>query len=274
MIDSRAIIDPSAKIAENVEISPYSIIGPGVEIDEGTLIGPHVVISSNTKIGRNNKIHAFVALGGDPQHTHYQGESTYLEIGDNNIVREFCTLNRGTPEGGGVTRIGNRNFFMAYAHVAHDCMIGNDIILANNASLGGHVTVEDFVVFGAFCGIHQYVKIGAHSFLGRSTKIVQDIPPYVLVTGLPGGPIGINSVGLKRRGFSDKTIRNLRRAYVIVYRRGLRLKDAIDELSAMVDDCPEIQLFIAALKNSKRGVARVKQHNVTPENSADAQGDL
>ena len=271
MIDSRSIIDPTAKIAENVEISPYSIIGPGVEIGAGTFIGPHVVISSNTKIGRDNKIHAFVALGGDPQHTHYKGESTYLEIGDNNIIREFCTLNRGTAQGGGITHLGSRNYLMAYAHVAHDCTVGNDVILANNASLAGHVIVEDFVVFGAFCAAHQFVKIGAHSFLGRTTKVGQDIPPYVLVSGVPGGPIGINAIGLKRRGFSEKSIRCLRRAYVIVYRRGLRLQDALEELSNMVDECPEMQSFIEALKYSKRGVARLKKASNEVGSSDDSQ---
>ncbi|HVV68896.1 MAG TPA: acyl-ACP--UDP-N-acetylglucosamine O-acyltransferase [Gammaproteobacteria bacterium] len=271
MIDSRSIIDPSAKIAENVEISAYSVIGPGVEIGEGTSIGSHVVINSNTKIGRNNKIHAFVALGGDPQHTHYKGESTYLEIGDNNIIREFCTLNRGTSQGGGVTRVGSRNYFMAYAHIAHDCIVGNDIILANNASLAGHVIVEDFAVFGAFCAAHQFVKIGAHSFLGRTTKIGQDIPPFVLVTGVPGAPVGINAIGLKRRGFSDKSIRCLRRAYIIVYRRGLMLKDAIEQISGMVDECPEIQSFIEALKYSKRGVARLRKTSKEVEGLEDTE---
>ncbi|MFT3742580.1 MAG: acyl-ACP--UDP-N-acetylglucosamine O-acyltransferase [Gammaproteobacteria bacterium] len=256
MIDSRAIIDPSAKIAEGVHIGPFAVIGPNVEIGEGTQIASHAVICQNTKMGRNNKIHAFAALGGDPQHSHYKDEPTYLEIGDNNVIREFCTLNRGTVQGAHVTRIGHRNFLMAYAHVAHDCIVGNDIILANNASLAGHVQVDDFVVFGAFCGVHQFVRIGQHSFLGRATKVGQDIPPYVLVTGNPGAPRGLNSVGLKRRGFSEQTIRMLRRAYMIVYRKGLKLKDAIDELQTMLPECKELQPFIDALMNSKRGVAR------------------
>ncbi len=257
MIDSRAIIDSSASIGENVEISPYVIIGPGVEIGAGTHIGPHAVVHSNTKIGRNNQIHAFAALGGDPQHSAYKKEeSTYLEIGDNNIIREFCTIHRGTTQGQGITRVGSRNFLMAYAHIAHDCTVGSDVILANNASLAGHVCVEDLVVFGAFCGVHQFVKIGTHSFLGRATKVGQDIPPYVLVTGNPGSPRGLNLIGLKRRGFSDKTIRNLRRGYAIVYRQGLKLSEAIAELEKMVADCPELVIFIQALKNSKRGIAR------------------
>lgn len=256
MIDSRAIIDPSAKIADGVEIGPFAVIGPGVEIGEGTVIGSHAVISQNTKIGCHNKIYSFASLGGDPQHSHYKDEPTWLEIGDRNVIREFCTINRGTPQDKSITRVGSRNFFMAYVHIAHDCVVGNDVILANNASLAGHVIVEDFVVFGAFCGVHQFVHIGQHSFLGRATKVGQDIPPYVLVTGSPGAPRGLNSVGLKRRGFTEQTIRALRRAYMIVYRRDLKLRDAIVELEAMVPECKELQPFIEALQNSKRGVAR------------------
>jgi UDP-N-acetylglucosamine acyltransferase len=256
MIDNRAVIDPRAKIASGVEIGPYAVIAADVEIGEGTTIGPHVVINGNTKIGKYNKIYAFAAIGGDPQHTQYKGETTYLEIGDNNIIREFCTIHRGTTQGNQITRIGHRNFLMAYAHVAHDCTVGNDNILANNASIAGHVTVEDFVVFGAFCGVHQYVKIGSHCFLGRATKVGQDIPPYLLVTGAPGGPRGLNLIGLKRRGFSDETLRKLRRAYSVVYRQGLSLKDAIQELEAMERNCPELTPFIEVLKNTKRGISR------------------
>lgn len=256
MINQHAIIDPSAKIAADVQIGPYAVIGPGVEIGAGTRIGSHTVIHNNTKIGSNNHIDAFVSLGGDPQHIHYQGEMTYLEIGDNNVIREFCTLNRGTVQGGGLTRIGSRNFLMAYVHIAHDCMLGNEVVLANNTSLAGHVVVEDYVVFGAFCGVHQFVSIGAYSFLGRATKVGQDIPPYVLVTGSPGGPRGLNLVGLKRRGFSEQTLRTLRRAYSLVYRQGLRLQDAVDQLVPMVDTCPELKPFVEMLQRSKRGMAR------------------
>lgn len=256
MIDHTAVIDPGARIASGVHIGPYVVIGPGVEIDSGTRIGPHSVIHRNTKIGRNNHIDAFVSLGGDPQHTQYKGEVTHLEIGDDNIIREFCTLNRGTAQGGSLTRLGNKNFLMAYVHIAHDCMMGNEVVLANNTSLAGHVSVEDYVVFGAFCGVHQFVTIGAYSFLGRATKVGQDIPPYVLVTGSPGGPRGLNLVGLKRRGFSDQTLRTLRRAYSLVYRQGLRLQDAVDQLVPMVDTCPELKPFVNMLQHSKRGMAR------------------
>lgn len=256
MIHPSAMIAPDARIAKDVHIGPYVVIGPGVEIGSGTLIGAHTVINSNTKVGCNNHIDAFVSLGGDPQHTQYKNEKTYLEIGDDNIIREFCTLNRGTVQGGNLTRLGNKNFLMAYVHVAHDCMVGNEVVLANNTSLAGHVSVEDYVVFGAFCGVHQFVTIGAYSFLGRATKVGQDIPPYVLVTGSPGGPRGLNLVGLKRRGFSEQTLRTLRRAYSLVYRQGLRLQDAIDQLVPMIDTCPELRPFVDMLQRSKRGMAR------------------
>lgn len=257
MIHNTAIISPDAKIADDVSISAYSIIGPGVEIGAGTKIGSHVVVAQNTKIGTNNRIHDFAALGGDPQHLHYKSdEQTYLEIGNDNIIREFCTLHRGTTQDRGITRIGDQNFFMAYAHVAHDCLVGNQIILANNASLAGHVVVKDFAIFGAFCAAHQFVTIGEHSFLGRTTKVGQDIPPYLLVTGNPGAPRGINLIGLKRRGFGEMTIRTLKKAYAIVYRRDLMLKDALLQLDELVGQCPEILSFIAAIKDSKRGIAR------------------
>lgn len=256
MIDRTAIIDPSARIAPDVHIGPYAIIGPEVEIGSGTHIGPHALIKSHTKIGRNNRIDAFVSLGGDPQHAQYKGEPTYLEIGDDNIIREFCTLSRGTVQGGGVTRIGNKNFLMAYVHVAHDCTVGNAVTFANNASLGGHVLVEDHVIFSAFCGVHQFVTIGSYSFLGRSTKVIQDVPPYVLVTGNPGRPRGLNLVGLKRAGFNEQTLRTLRRAYSLVYRQGLRLQDAVDQLATMMDTCPELKPFLDMLHRSKRGIAR------------------
>lgn len=256
MIDSRAIIDPSARIDENVSIAPFAVIGPNVEIGAGTRIGAHTVITRNTKMGRNNIIDAFVSVGGDPQHVQYKGEETYLEMGDENVIREFCTINRGTVQGGNLTRLGSRNYMMAYSHIAHDCMIGNEVIFANNTSLAGHVQVDDYVYFGAFCAAHQFVTIGAYSFLGRATKVGQDIPPYVLVTGVPGAPRGLNLVGLKRRGFDEKTLRILRRAYSLVFRQNVLLQDAIDQLIPLIDSCPELKLFVDALQHSKRGIAR------------------
>lgn len=256
MTDSRFIVDPTAKIAADVKIGPFSIIGPNVEIGSGTVIASHVVIKENTKIGKNNKIHSGVVLGDDPQHVGYKGEPTYLEIGDGNIFREFCTVHRGSHQGGGVTKIGNKNYIMNYAHIAHDCIVGNEVILANNASLAGHVNVGDYVMLSAFCGAHQHVNIGPYSFLGRATKIGQDIPAYVLVTGLPGSPNGLNLVGLKRHGFDEQTIRKLRKAFQIVYREDKALSDAMVALEGMVEECPQVQLFIDSIKSSKRGLAR------------------
>lgn len=256
MIDPRAIIDPSARVAADVTIAPFAVIGPNVEIGAGSRIGAHTIIHRNTKLGRDNRIDAFVSLGGDPQHTHYNEEDTYLEMGDGNVVREFCTINRGTQQGGGVTRLGNRNYLMAYSHVAHDCVLGNEVVLANGTNLAGHVEVGDYVFFSAFSAAHQFVRIGAYSFLGRATKIGQDIPPYMLVTGTPGAPRGINLVGLKRRGFTEQTLRQLRRAYSLVYRKDLRLQDAIEQLLPVIQECPELQSFVDMLQSSKRGIAR------------------
>lgn len=255
-IDKTAIVHPSAKIADNVVIGPWTYIGPNVEIGAGTEIGPHVVIKENTKIGRANKIHQFVSLGENPQHLGYQGEETWLVIGDNNIIREFSTLNRGTMQGGGVTRIGNHNFIMCYVHIAHDCQIGNHSIFVNNASLAGHVHVEDYAMIGVFVGIHQRCVIGKHSFVSQAAMVTKDILPYLLVTGHNPVVSGLNVVGLKRRGFNEDTIRNLRRAYNIIFRQGLTVKQAIEELENMMAECQEVQLFIDGLKNSARGVVR------------------
>ncbi len=255
MIDERAIIHPTAKIAENVSIGPWSVIGPQVEIGSGTTIGPHVVIKGHTIIGKNNKIYQFASIGEDPQHTNYMGEETTLRIGDSNIIREFCTINRGTLQGGGVTSIGNQNFLMAYVHVAHDCKVGNDTIFVNNASVAGHVTVEDYATIGAFVGIHQFCNIGPYSFI-TAAMIGKDVPPYVIVTGNAASVCGLNTVGLKRRGFSTETITILRRAYHVLFRQGLNIKQAVEELEKMVVDCPEVQLFIDAINNSNRGLVR------------------
>lgn len=256
MIHNSAVIDPNAKIAKNVEIGPWSYIGPNVEIDEGTKIGAHVIIRGPTKIGKNNKIYDYAALGGDAQVSHFDEEPTYLEIGDENIVREYATINRGTKRGGGITKLGNHNFIMTYCHIAHDCQLGNHVIMANYAGLAGHVIVGDYAAFSAYTGVHQNVTIGTHCFLGRSTKVVQDIPPYVLVVGNPGAPHSLNLVGLKRRGFSEETVRKLRRAYSIVYRQGKKLNEAIAEVENMAENCPELKIFLEALQNLGRGLAR------------------
>lgn len=252
----QTIIDPSAKIAEDVVIGPWTQIGPNVEIDSGTVIGSHVVIHKNTKIGKNNKIYSFSSVGGDTQDVSEQDKETYLVIGDNNIIREFTTLNRGSSKDNCITKIGNRNVLMAYVHVAHDCIVGNDIIFANSAQIAGHVIVDDHVVLGAFTGIHQFVHVGAYSFLGRATKINKDILPFMLVTGNPGAPKGLNLVGLKRHNFSETTIRALKKAYSLIIHRNLKMAEIAEQLKAMAQETSEINLLINMIESSERGVAR------------------
>lgn len=256
MKNEHAMIDPQAKLARDVTVGPWTIIGPQVEIGSGTVIGPHVVIKGPTKIGRNNQILQFASLGEAPQSTGYKNEPTELIIGDNNIIREFCTLNRGTVEGGGATRVGHRNFLMAYVHIAHDCQVGNDIIFANNASLSGHVRVDDFCGFGGFSAVHQRCRIGSYSFISGETSIVKDIPPYVLVSGHPAKLYGLNLVGLKRRGFTDIQLVNLKHAYNIIYRKGYTIQKALSELESLLPDQPELQLLIDAINQSTRGIVR------------------
>lgn len=256
MIDSRAEIHPSAKIADNVEIGPWTIIGPNVEIDSGSKIHSHVVIQGPTRIGKNNTIFQFSSIGEAPQDKKYDGEDTVLEIGDGNTIREFVTLNRGTIQGGGITRIGNNNLFMAYTHVAHDCIIGNECILVNNASLAGHVTVQDYAILGAFSGFHQYVTIGAHSFVAKSTYITKDVLPYVMVEGYDPRPRGINSVGLKRRGFTDEQVLNIKRAYKLIFRQGKTTTELLPELEAMMANAPELEGLFAMFKDTERGILR------------------
>ncbi len=256
MIDPRADIHPSAHIGENVTIGPWTIVGPDVEIGAHTWVGPHVVIKGPTRIGTHNKIYQFSSIGEDPQDKKYAGESTLLEIGHHNVIREFCTLNRGTLQGGSVTCIGDRNLFMAYVHIAHDSIVGNDIIFANNASLAGHVTVEDFVILSGFSGVHQFCTLGAHSFLAKGTLVAKDVLPFVLISGHEATPCGLNVEGLKRRGFSTDTISHLKRAYKIIYRRGLTVPEAIAELQSLVSECAEIQMMIDRLQLSERGIVR------------------
>lgn len=257
-IDSRAVIDPSAKIAAGVKIGPFTRIGPNVEIGEGTVIASHVVIDKNTRIGKNNRIYDFAALGGDPQDLTPQDRETYLEIGDQNILREFCTINRGSNKatGSGVTRVGNRNMLMAYIHIGHDSQIGSHIIFANNASVAGHVTVDNHANLSAFAAVHQFVRIGSYSFLGRATKVGQDILPYMLVTGNPGGPAGLNLVGLRRQNVSRQLMSALKHAYHLFFRRDLKLTEIHAELVEMAKQQPEINLFLDIMDHSKRGIAR------------------
>jgi len=256
VIHPQAIVDPGAKIGKDVHIGAFSIIGPGVEVGDGTWIGPHVVIHGPTRIGQNNKIYQFCSLGDAPQHLSYKGEPTRLEIGERNVVREYCTFNRGTAGGGGVTRVGDDNFIMAYCHVAHDCHVGNRTIFANGTSLAGHVTVEDQVIFGGFSMIHQFCRVGAHVMTGISTVTFKDIPPYLLVAGNTAVPHGLNVRGLKRRGFSEAAIDALRQAYRIVYKSDLRLNEAVARLELMIKTSPEVGHFVEFIRRSERGIVR------------------
>ena len=269
-IDPRAIIDPTATIADNVTIGPWTTIGSNVQIDEGTVIGPHVVIDKDTKIGRGNKIYQFASIGADPQDAGYNNERTRLEIGNYNIIREFSTLNRGSTKGSGVTQIGDDNFFMAYVHIAHDCVIGNKVIFANNAQIAGHVKIDNYAVLGAFTGIHQFCHIGSYSFLGRATKVYQDILPYMSVTGNPGSPRGLNSVGLKRYGFNSETLRQLKSVYKLFYHRDLKLAAIYEELKSRVSTTPELQPLIEMLNSTQRGVARPQLRAANCRQSVDA----
>jgi UDP-N-acetylglucosamine acyltransferase len=256
VIHNTAIIDCTASLADNVEIGPWTIIGPNVQIGEGTSIASHVVIKANTKIGKDNKIFQFASVGEEPQDKKFRGEKTFLEIGDRNVIREFCTFNRGTGQDKSVTRIGNDNLFMAYVHIAHDCIVGNNTIFANNASLAGHVVVEDFVVMSGFSGASQFCRVGAHSFASMGSMIDRDVPPFVKVSGYYAKPFGLNTVGMKRRGFSAETMLSLRRAYKTIYRKGLTLKEALEQLHEMMVTCPEIQMFVDFLNLSERGIVR------------------
>ena len=256
MIDSRAVIHPKAELASDVEIGPFTVIGADVVICDGSCIGPHVVINGPTRIGKQNKIFQFSSIGEIPQDKKYGGEPTLLEIGDRNIIREFCTFNRGTVQGGGATRIGSDNWIMAYVHIAHDCQIGNHTIFANNASLAGHVIIEDYVILGGFSQVHQFCSLGIHSFTAFGSGIAKDIPPYVMVGGHPAAPHGLNTEGLRRHGFSEETLTRLRRAYKTIYRAGLTLKDAIALLKEQTHECPELGVLVEFLERSTRGIIR------------------
>ncbi|MED5421554.1 MAG: acyl-ACP--UDP-N-acetylglucosamine O-acyltransferase, partial [Pseudomonadota bacterium] len=237
-------------------LGAYCVIGNEVVVEAGCRIGSHVVINGPTRIGRSNRIYQFCSLGDDPQDKKYAGEPTRLEIGNNNTIREFCTISRGTVQDQGLTTIGNDNWIMAYVHIAHDCRIGNQCIFANNATLAGHVHVDDWAIFGGFTGAHQFCRIGAHSFLGMYAGTSRDVPAYTMISGQPPSPKGINSEGLKRRGFSAEQVRNIRNAYRVVYRSGLKLTEAIAELEGQIADNPELELFVKSLKSSERGIIR------------------
>jgi len=256
MIHSTAIISDTAKIADDVQIGPYSVIGDQVEIDSGTKIDSHVVINGPTRIGKDNHIYQFASIGDDPQDKKYAGEQTSLVIGDRNTIREFCTVSRGTTQGGGETIIGDDNWIMAYCHIAHDCIVGSQIIMANNTTLAGHVQLDDWVICGGFSGVHQFCKIGAHAFLGMYTGVNRNVPAFILASGQPAVPKGINSEGLKRRDFSTEQIRNIKNAYRLVYRKSLKLSEAIGKIEAVIDEQPELLPFLESLRSSERGIIR------------------
>jgi len=255
-IHPSAIVDPAAELAAGVEIGPFSIIGAGVRIGRGTRIGPHAVLRGPSEIGEDNRIFQFASVGEDPQDKKYAGEETRLTMGDRNVVREGATIHRGTIQDAGVTTIGSDNLFMAYTHVAHDCRIGDHVILANAASLGGHVRVEDWAILGGFTLVHQFCRIGAHSFCAMGSVITRDVPTYVTVGGHPGIPRGINSEGLKRRGFSDETIAVIRRAYRLLYTSSLKLADALAAIRELAETCAELTPLVDFIASSTRSIVR------------------
>ncbi len=256
LIDSRAAIDPKAELDEGVSVGPFTVIGPGVRIGKGTRIGPHVVINGPTRIGRDNEIYQFASVGEAPQDKKYAGEPTRLEMGDRNVVREYATIHRGTVQDQSLTRIGSGNLFMAYTHVAHDCRIGDNIIMANAASLGGHVDIRDWAILGGFTIVHQFCHIGAHSFCSMGTGLTMDVPPYVTVRGNPAKPHGINSEGLRRRGFSADDIQGIKRAYKLLYKSQLKLEDAVQAIRDSADGNPQLEMLADFAAGSTRGIAR------------------
>lgn len=258
-IHSTAIIDPDAKLGENVNVGPWTVIGPKVEIGDNTWVGSHVVIQGPTKIGKNNRIFQFASVGECPQDKKWQGEETTLEIGDGNTIREFCTFNRGTIQDKGSTIVGNNNWFMAYVHIAHDCVVGNYNVLANNASLAGHVNIGNFVTLSGFAGIHQFVSIGDYAFCGRAPLIGKDVLPYLMVAGRDAKVHGLNLEGLKRHNFSPEQISNLKQAYKVIFRQGKKLDEIMAELTEMAKSDNDIKLFVDSLHQSQaagRGILR------------------
>jgi UDP-N-acetylglucosamine acyltransferase len=255
-IDPRAIVSPKAELAPDVTVGAYTVIGDGVTIGAGTWIGPHAVVNGPTTIGEGNKIFQFASIGDAPQDLKYKGEPTRLVIGDRNVFREFTTMNRGTVGGGGITTIGSDCLFMAYTHVAHDCHLGNRIVMANYATLGGHAVLGDWVIMGGYSGIHQFAKVGAHAFLGNNAAVTRDVPPYVMAVGSPAVPHSINAEGLKRRGFTPEQIRNLKNAYRVLYRSDLKLADAVAELTKRVETQPELKPLVDFIGDSTRSLVR------------------
>ncbi len=256
MIHPRAVIAPAAELANDVTVGPYAVIGPDVQIKAGTWIGPHVVIQGPTRIGANNRIFQFASIGEIPQDKKFQDERTWLEIGAGNTIREYVTINRGTATGGGVTRVGDDNWIMAYCHIAHDCQVGNATVFANNASLAGHVEVHDNSILSGFSLVHQFSRLGRHCFLAFGAHVDRDVPPYVMAAGQRATPRGINSKGLQRHGFTKETVQTLKRAYKTLYGSGLRLDEALTVLDEIGREVPDVAIFSHFIRGSRRGIIR------------------
>jgi len=256
VIDARAVVSPEARLGADVEVGPFTVIGPGVEIGPRTIIGPHAVINGPTTLGADNRVFQFASIGDAPQDKKYRGEPTRLVIGERNVFREFCTVNRGTTHDRGVTSIGDDNLFMPCAHVAHDCAVGSHTVFANSAVLGGHVEVGDWVILGGLSAVHQFSKVGAHAFIAGGAMVRQDVPPYVMVQGDPAEPYAVNSEGLKRRGFTEDQIRAIREAYRILYRSDLKLAEARARLAPIAAERPEIKAFADFIQASTRSIVR------------------
>ena len=256
MIDPRAIVSSDAQLAPDVVVGPFTVIGPGVVIGAGTWIGPHAVINGPTTLGRDCKVFQFASIGDAPQDKKYRGEPTRLEVGDRNVFREFCTINRGTVSGHGVTRIGDDNLFMAYSHVAHDCIVGSKCVMSNCTALAGHVEIGDWVILSGYAAVHQFCKVGAHAFLANNAAVTRDVPPYVMVAGSPAEPKGINSEGLKRRDFDAGQIANIKNAYRVLFRSGLKLAEATEQLKVLAATQPEVGAFVEFLGTVTRSVVR------------------
>ena len=255
-IHPTALVDAGATLADDVDVGPYTLVGAGVTVGAGTRIGPHVVITGRTSIGARNRIFQFASVGEIPQDRKYGGEPTTTTLGDDNVVREFVTIHAGTAQDRGATTIGNGNWFLAYTHVAHDCVVGNFTTFSNNAQIAGHVTIGDWVVLGAYAGVHQFCRIGAHAMLAAGAIVLQDVPPYVTAAGYPAKPAGTNSEGLRRRGFSAADIATIRRAYKTLYRNGLSLEAARDALAAAAGDAPLLAPLVEFISGSARGIVR------------------
>ncbi len=260
MIDATARIDPSAELSAGVSVGAWSVIGADVRIGENTEIGSHVLIEGPTSIGRDNRVFPYCSVGLEPQDKKFSADSeSRLQIGDRNTLREYCSVNRGTPHGGGVTRIGNDNWIMAYCHIAHDCQIADNVIFANNATLAGHVEIADYAILGGFTGVHQFCRIGESSFTAIAAIVVKDVPPYMIVDGNTARARAINREGLRRRGFSAVTIERLKRAYKILYLQGLTLEQALQKLDGEVETSPEISALVEFVRTSSRGIVRARR---------------